>query len=137
MDDTSACACGCSAPALKSGVGKHLPLLPTIALVLLPKCPLCLAALGGILGALGAGSWLNAIWGTPLAIGLLSIPVGTLALRTWRSREVRPLLLGVLGAISLLTGKCLTDALPLTYAGLSLLAGASLWSLRKPSPQTP
>jgi hypothetical protein len=92
------------------------------------ECPLCLAAELGLLSSLGARSWLNAVWGTPLAVGLLSFAVGTLALRSRRSRDPRPLLVGLVGAGTLLDGRCLMDAPLLVYAGLGLLMEASFWS---------
>lgn len=96
--------------------------------MLLPKCPLCIAAWLGILGSLGANSWLSAVWGTPLAVGLLSFAVGAMALRARRSRDPRQLLVGTLGAATLLVGKCVIDAPVLLYGGFALLMGASFWS---------
>ena len=122
------CPWGCNSPVPQAGESEHMALIPAIALVLLPKCPLCLAAWFGILGSLGVNSWLKAVWGTPLAAGLLSFAVGALALRARRSRDTRPLLVGLLGAAALLGGKCFVDAPMLLYSGLGLLLGASFWS---------
>lgn len=126
----SGCGCGCSASAARWGTGKHLPLLPVIALVLLPKCPLCLMAWFGIFGSLEVSSWVSDLWGTPLAIGLLSFAIVALVLRAWRSGNGNPLVIGLLGAGAMLAGKCLFAAPPLLYAGLGLLIGASIWSVR-------
>ena len=73
-----------------------LTLLPTILVALLPKCPLCMAAWFGALGAAGALSWLGTAWGLPLAAALLSLVVGSLALRAWNSRDPRPLMLSLI-----------------------------------------
>jgi len=59
---------------------------------------------------------------------LLSLAVGPLALGARRSRDARPLLVGMLGAAALLGGRCLTDVPLLLYAGLGLLMWASFWS---------
>jgi hypothetical protein len=123
------CECCCTPPAPRARASEHLPLIPAIALVLLPKCPLCIAAWFGILGYLGASSWLSAMWGAPLAVGLLSFAVGALALRALRRRDPRPLLVGTLGAAAILIGKDMMDASPLLYAGLALLV-ASFWNSR-------
>lgn len=135
-EDASAPSCECDSPRPGARVGRHLPLLPAVALILLPKCPLCLAAWLGVFSFFGAGTWLSAVWGMPLAAGLLSFTVGALALRAWRSRDGRPLATGVLGSAALLAGKCLMDMPLLICLGLGMLIGASLWSIRIQSLQT-
>ncbi|WP_437870943.1 hypothetical protein [Sorangium sp. So ce363] len=138
------CTCGCAAPSLRSAgvstlakrAGRHLPLLPAIALVLLPKCPLCVAAYLGILGSLGASAWLRDAWGLPLGAGLLAFALGALVLRALASQDYRPMLAGLAGASALLGGKFVLDAPPLLCAGALLLIGASLWSVRLASRRT-
>jgi hypothetical protein len=139
---STGCACGCVAspvvglPASRSAVararsaGRHLPLLPALALVLLPKCPLCVAAYLGILGSFGASAWVHGAWGLPLGVGLLGVTLGALSLRALRSRDYRPPLVGLAGAAALLAGKFGSDAPPLLYAGAAALLCASLWSVR-------
>jgi hypothetical protein len=134
----SGCTCGSAAPSPRSpGVatlarraGRHVPLVPAIALLLLPKGPLCVAAGLGILSSLGAGAWLRDAWGLPLGAGLLAFALGALVLRALASQDYRPMLAGLAGASALLGGKFVLDALPLLYAGALLLVGASLWSVR-------
>lgn len=141
---SSGCACGCAVVAPRSSgvavrarrAGRHLPLLPAVALVLLPKCPLCVAAYLGILGSLGAGTWLRDAWGLPLGAALLAFTLGALALRGLRGRDYRPTLVGLAGASALLGGKFVIDAPPLLCAGAVLLIGASLWSVRLASRRT-
>jgi hypothetical protein len=111
----------------RPSVATQLPLLPAIVLALLPKCPLCFAAWFGLLGAAGASSWLSAAWGAPLGMALLSFAVAALALRARKTRDLRPLLMGVIGAGALLGGKYVADLL-LLCAGLALLIAASIWS---------
>jgi hypothetical protein len=124
----SDCACHCVSPQASARGREPLSLLPVLALVLLPKCPLCFAAWFGVLGSLGAASWLRSIWGAPLAIMLLSLAVGSLALGARISRDSRPLVVGILGAAALLSGKYGLEAPLLVYAGVALLTGASFWS---------
>ncbi|WP_437876847.1 hypothetical protein [Sorangium sp. So ce513] len=134
----SRCACAGATPAPRSSdvaalarrAGRHLPLVPAVALVLLPKCPLCVAAYLGILGSVGASAWLREAWGLPLGAGLLALALGALALRALRTQDHRPPLLGLAGAAALLCGKFILDATPVTWAGAALLFGASLWSVR-------
>jgi hypothetical protein len=73
----------------------------------------------------------------PLALAFLSVPLGPLAMRAWRSREPRPLLLGAVGGAVLLWGKYASEWF-LLCAGMGLLMAASIWGsgfklLRKPS----
>jgi hypothetical protein len=69
--------------------------------------------------------------GAPLTAGFLSIAmsiaIGTLALRAWRQRDSRPFWLGLLGAATLLYGKCIVTVPLLPFAGLCLLIGAAYW----------
>jgi len=123
------CNCGCGRAAnRKLRAGKHLPLLPVIALVFLPKCPLCLMAWFGILGSLEVSAWVFDIWGVPLIVGLLSSVICVLVLRGHRSRDFCPLLVGMLGAGIFLSSKYLFDAQIMIYAGSCLLIGALFWS---------
>jgi hypothetical protein len=128
--ESSGCACGRSPSLPRSGRGRHLTLLPAVALVLLPKCPLCLMAWLGALGSLGVSSWVSSLWGAPLVIGLLILTDGALVLRARRSRYWSPLLIALLGSGALLAGKLLVEAPLLLYGGLGLLMGASILSNR-------
>ncbi|WP_437304322.1 hypothetical protein [Sorangium sp. So ce388] len=146
---SSGCACGCAEPPPRSSgvatlarrAGRHLPLLPAIALLVLPKCPLCVAAYLGILGSLGASAFLRDAWGLPLGAGLLAFALGALLLRALASQDYRPVLAGLAGASALLVGKFVLDAPPLLSstllgAGALLLLGASLWSVRRAARRT-
>jgi hypothetical protein len=119
--DSSGCDRGRGPSPTRSGAGKHLTLLPAVALVLLPKCPLCLMAWLGGLGSLGVISWLSGLWGAPLAVGLLIVTDSALVLRARRSRDWVPVLVGLLGSGALLAGKLLVGAPLLLYGGLGLL----------------
>lgn len=140
----SHCECGGpSSPCVKSS--EPLSLLPVIVLVLLPKCPLCLAAWFGILGSFGASAWLRAVWGAPLAAGLLSFVIAALALQARVRRVWWPLLAGTLGAAALLTGRYFLNLPILFFVGLALLTLASFWGtsarfdakLQKPTGDAP
>jgi hypothetical protein len=57
----------------------------------------------------------------PIALSLLSVATVPLALRAWRTRNPRALLLGLLGAALLLYGKHHANPPLLLFAGLGLL----------------
>ena len=122
------CGCGCGPVASPGRVGRHLPLLPALVLVVLPKCPLCVAAWVGVLGSLGTSSWVLTLYGTPLTLALISVALCAIALSYLATREPRPLLVGLLGALIMLLGRGRFDVPPLVYAGLLLLSAAVVWS---------
>jgi hypothetical protein len=112
------------------------PVLPALLLVILPKCPLCFAAWFGLFGAFGAGSWISAAWGVPLGAGLLAITISAFAVRAFRTGDLRPLPLVVLGAGAILAGKYFTSVFLLCVGGgLMLLASAlkppTSWNSKK------
>lgn len=123
--------CNCFRARRSARALAQLSFIPAILLLFLPKCPLCFAAWFGILGAYGASSWLTTIWGTPIVLILLSLVIGSLGLRAWQSCDARPLLLGTLGALALLCGKCISGVPSLQFLGLVVLSASSVWgSLR-------
>ena len=124
------CMCDGTPPRVGARSREHLRLLPAVIVVLLPKCPFCVAAWFGALGSVGASAWLRAVWGIPLAAGLLSIVIVSLALAARRCRDGRPLLAGALGAAALFGSKYGMDRPILAFGGLILLIAATLWSGR-------
>jgi hypothetical protein len=127
---SQSCGCGCSRSAPRVVGRRDLPLLPVIALALLPNCPLCVMAWCGIVCSLEGRSWVIQVWGTPLAVGLLSVPIGAVVVRALHSRNWRPCLVAVLGSGALVAGKCVNGAWPVVYGGVGLLIVASVWSGR-------
>ncbi|HVT91904.1 MAG TPA: hypothetical protein VHD76_03600 [Bryobacteraceae bacterium] len=105
---------------------RPLPILPAVLLVLLPKCPLCLGAWFGLFGALGVGSWIAGVWGVPLGAALLAITLSALAVRAFRTRDLRPLPVGLLGAGVLLAGKQFDDVFLLCAGGCLLLLASAI-----------
>jgi hypothetical protein len=103
-------------------------MLPAILLVVLPKCPLCLGAWFGVFGALGVQPWIAGAWGVPLGAALLSVSVCALARHASRTRDPRPLALGLLGAAALLAGEHFADVISLGAGGGLLLLASTLQS---------
>ena len=122
------CGGGCGPGTPRRQVSRHLPLLPTLVLVLLPKCPLCVAAWLGILGSLGTSAWVLRLYGMPLTLALVGAPLCALGISYRATREPRPLLVGLLGTLILLLGRGPLDVLLLVYVGLFLLSAAVVWS---------
>jgi hypothetical protein len=104
-------------------------MLGAIGLALLPKCPLRLAAWFGMAAAAGAGSWLTGARGFVLGGVLLAAAMPPVAVRGWRARDARPLLVGLAGAAALLGGRYGRETL-LAWSGVALILAASMWSAR-------
>ncbi|MBA4149044.1 MAG: MerC domain-containing protein [Verrucomicrobia bacterium] len=104
--------------------------VPTIGVALLPKlsCPACWPAYAGILSALGLGFLISERY--LLSLTALFVAVSLFAL-SWRAKKRRgygPFILGLLAAVTVLTGKFYFDFAPALYGGVALLVGASVWN---------
>lgn len=132
----SPCPCGKSgAPAAVHRPAPHwlrsLAALPAALLSLLPSftCPACIAAYAGLLSALGLGFVLREEFLAPaivvfLAVGVLS--VGTSARTHGRPG---PLVLTIVGAVLVVSGRLVWSVPSLVYGGAALLLAASAWNL--------
>jgi hypothetical protein len=100
-------------------------MLPALAIAALPKCPLCLMA---VLSIFGLGSIVKASWLLPLMLFFLGLALAALALRARRRRGYGPLLLGIGGALFILSGKFYLNHDSMIYAGAFFLISASVWS---------
>lgn len=102
---------------------------PGAGAALLPKltCPFCWPAYTAALGALGisVASYGPYLFWTTLVLVLVS--VGSLAHGAKRRRGYRPLLLGAVAGSLTVAAKFALSSDPATYAGATLLLGASLW----------
>jgi hypothetical protein len=105
-------------------------LLPAVGVALLPKlfCPACWPAYAGLLGAVGLGFFDYTPYLLPVTTLFLFVAIAGLAWRAKTRHGYRPLLLGILAAGVLLTGKFHFDNDVAMYAGLVLLIAASLWN---------
>jgi hypothetical protein len=109
-------------------VGSLFTMLPAVALVALPKCPLCVA---GYLGVAGFGvAWLRAGWGLPLTSALLVAGVVAPVVAARRRRAYGPLFAAMAAVAAIVSAEIALDSRLLVCVGATLLAGASLWSLR-------
>lgn len=113
-----------------SGLTRGGAPLPAVGVALLPKltCPACWPAYAGLLSSMGIGFFNYSAYLMPLTIVFLVIVLASLAFRARRRRGYRPLLLGMVAAAILLTGKFRFDSNSVMYIGLGLLVLASLWN---------
>ncbi len=107
-----------------------MAMAPAGVFALLPKaaCPACWPVYAGALSALGLGFLLERTWMLPLTALFLALAVGSLAYRARGRRGYGPFAAGLAGALTILLGKFALESDPVTYGGLALLLGASLWN---------
>jgi len=112
--------------ASKSG----LLAIPGIVAAMLPTltCPLCWPAYAALLSSLGLGFLGSAAYLLPLTGVFLAVAIVGLALQSKR-HGYGPLLLGIVAAVPIVAGKFALDSNLMTYAGVGLLAAASVWTM--------
>jgi mercuric ion transport protein len=116
---------------------RTLAVLPGVGVSLLPKlaCPMCWPAYAGLLSTFGLGFLVSTTYLLPLTAFLLAIAVAALAYRSNRRRGHWPVLLGVVAACGIIGGKFWLESDALSYSGVIVLTGASLWNSWAPSPR--
>lgn len=107
-----------------------LAAVPSVVVAMIPAvaCPACFTAYVGGVSSLGLGISMSATYLLPLTILLLVVAVGALGFRAQNRRGYGPLALGTLAAALMVVGKFALDLNPVTYGGIALLIGASLWN---------
>jgi hypothetical protein len=108
-----------------------LPVMGTAVLSTLIG-PACWPASTGLLSALGLGVIDDTPYMLPLTPGFLLVPLASLRYGAKTRRSYSPLLLGLLAAVMMITGKFLFASDWTLYGGLALLLGASRWSAWPP-----
>lgn len=121
-DATLAGAEGASKSGLLAIPGIVVAMLPTLT------CPLCWPAYAALLSSLGIGFLGSAAYLLPLTGVFLAVAIVGLALQSKR-HGYRPLLLGVVSAALIVLGKFALESNLITYAGVGLLAAASVWTM--------
>lgn len=104
--------------------------LPAIGTALLPTvtCPACWPAYAGVLSTLGLGFMNDTPYLLPLTMVFFALALASLGYQAGRRRHVTALLLGLLAALLVIVGKFTVVSHLTMYAGITLLAGASLWT---------
>jgi uncharacterized membrane protein HdeD (DUF308 family) len=98
-------------------------------------CPACIAAYAGALSALGLGFLFNERLLAPLIGVFLAVGIASIAWSMRSHRHLGPLLLTLLGAAAVISGRLIWSVPTLLYTGVGLLVGASLWNLWLKRPQ--
>lgn len=126
---TALAASSQSAPQIRS-FRLNAAALPAIGAALLPKlsCPVCWPAYAGLLSSLGIGFVDYTPYLLPLTAGFVGISVLALAWRAKNRHGYGPFLVGALAAAAILIGKFAFDSDVAMYAGIVLLAAASVWN---------
>jgi hypothetical protein len=108
--------------------------LPVVGTAVLPKlvCPFCWPAYTGLLSSLGLGFINYTPYLLPLTLAFLLVAIVSLRYGAKIRRGYSPLLLGLLAASMIITGKFLFASHWTLYGGLALLLGASLWNAWPP-----
>jgi len=91
-------------------------------------CPVCMAATAGIFSALGLGFLLETRYLLPLMTAFLVVALWALAYKADLRRGFGPLLLGVISAAAIFTGKFPLSSSIVLYVGLAGLGFAAVWN---------
>ncbi len=103
--------------------------IPAAALAALPFCPACYPLYAGLVSSLGLTAFLDPGAQTGLTLVFLAIAVGALAFRARLRRGYRPLILGIGASLLVLAGKFGLGWNAITYTGVALVVGASVWNV--------
>jgi mercuric ion transport protein len=113
-----------------NGMKAHLPVAVAISLSLLPNlaCAACWPAYAGFLSACGLGFLMRTGYLVSVTALFLVLALGGLWYRAEVRRGYWPLCLGAIAIAAILAGKFWLEFSPLSYAGLIMLVGASVWN---------
>ncbi len=115
---------------MKNKLPKQIaPVASIFSSVLAIVCPLCIPALGALLASLGLGFALKFEVIRGMLIFFLVAAVASLAGSLRSHRKKRIFLLGLAGAVLIYAGRHIWFSVPLMWAGVVMLVGASLWNL--------
>src|SRR2546421_6880738 len=88
-----------------------------------------ISAIPSLLGSLGLGFLLSAAYLLPLTAALLLLSVRGLAYRAHSRHGYRPLLLGTVAAVGILTAKFAWNSKMALYGAIGVLIVASAWNV--------
>ena len=104
---------------------------PGVSVALLPKlaCPLCWPFYSGIVSSVGLGLLISTNYLLLLTIALLILTLGVLVYHAKQRRRYGPFVLGIVGAVAILTGKFDLESNLVTFTGIVVLVVASAWNM--------
>jgi hypothetical protein len=100
-----------------------------VILSFFPKCPFCWAAYMSIFSTLGLASIPYMPWLQPVMMLVFLVNIFTLFMIARKRKNYTSFALNATGAVFLMVSKLVTVSPLLTYAGLLMIIGASLWNL--------
>jgi len=123
-------ALGNSGSGIKGNWKNALASIPALGAFLLPvlTCPGCWPAYAGLMSSLGVGFFNYQPYLLPFTIVALGFALFALGFRAETRRGYAPLMIGTLASAAMLAGKFVFKYEPLSYLGIALLIGASLWN---------
>ena len=103
--------------------------IPAAGLAALPACPACYPLYAGILSSLGLTAFIDPAAQSALTVFFLAMAVAALAFQARRRRGYRSLGVGFAGSLVVLAGEFVLGWNALTYLGVALVVGASVWNV--------
>jgi len=127
---TKALEAGAGEPPVRKGVWRATAAAPALGFGSMPVlvCPACWPAYAGLLSATGLGFLLETAYLFPIAVAAFGLALFALAWRARHRRGYGPFVVGAVSAVVVLIFKFAYAYEPAVYAGLTGLAGASLWN---------
>lgn len=89
---------------------------------------MCWPAYAGLLSSVGLGFLISAEYLLPLTAAFLLVAVAALGFRARTRRGYGPMLIGVVAAAAVLSGKFSLESDAVMYGGIALLVAASVWN---------
>lgn len=92
-------------------------------------CPVCVPAIGAFVSSIGLGFAATTAFMYPM-LGLVSAMfLLGLSWNYWRTRNIWPLIIGIVGVIAIPLGRYVIVSTPLIYGGVAAVLGSGGWSI--------
>lgn len=113
-----------------SSILKWIAAFPAVAISLLPNvtCPACWPAYTALLSSVGVGFVATTRYLFPLTLAFIALALFSLAWGAWRRRRFGPLVVGLIGAALLVTGRFFVPSDLFLYLGIATFISSSLWN---------
>ncbi|MCI0624801.1 MAG: hypothetical protein L0387_24685 [Acidobacteria bacterium] len=119
---------GSTVPGSPEGWRRSWLVFPSLGVALLPTaCPACWPAYAALVSGLGLSFLLSEGHLFVLTAGLVGLAIGALGIRVSRRRGYLRFFIGLFAGVLILVGKFVMASDAILFAGMTLLAGASVW----------